>query len=213
MDKLRVFVADEHPIVRYGLQDLLEADPSIAVVGGTGLVSEALLLLQTLRADVTLVDPSLGCGKGIELIRRIYRLPNPPASLAVSDCGTAELIEKTFQAGARGFLIKTVPGHELVQAVWRVFRGDGVLSECLITPVVTTLARLAQEHSIHECGFSDTELKILRQLASGATNREIARHEFMSEPTVKRKTHAIYRKLGASDRAGAVSAALRLGLI
>jgi two-component system response regulator DevR len=213
MEKVRVFIADEHPIVRFGLQELLELDPSIAVVGGAGSVSEALTFLQSHHADVILVDPMLGCGKGIELIRRLHHLVDPPVSLAVSDAGTDDMIEQAFQAGVRGYLMKTVPGPELAQAVRRVFRGEGVLSDRLITPVVTALTRLAQQQSIHASGFSDVELAILRQLASGATNREIAGHEYMSEPTVKRKTHTIYRKLGATDRAGAVSAALRLGLI
>jgi DNA-binding NarL/FixJ family response regulator len=134
-------------------------------------------------------------------------------SLAVSDTSTEAMIEQAFQAGVRGYLEKTVPGPELIEAVWRASRGEAVLSHRLITPVVTVLTRLAQQQSIHACGFSDVELAILRRLASGATNREIAGHEYMSEPTVKRKTHTIYRRLGATDRAGAVSAALRLGLI
>lgn len=213
MERLRVFIADEHPIVRLGLQELLETDPSITVIGGAGSVSESLLFLQSHRADVILVDPMLGGGKGIELIRRLHHLIDPPVSLAVSDAGTDDLIEQAFQAGVRGYVTKTAPGSELVEAVRRVFRGEGALSDCLITPVVSALARLAQLQSIRACGFLDVELAILRQLASGATNREIAAQEFMSEPTVKRKTHTIYRKLGATDRAGAVSAALRLGLI
>jgi DNA-binding NarL/FixJ family response regulator len=213
MAKVRVFIADEHPIVRFGLQELLDSDPSIVVAGGTGTVSEALTFLQSHHVDVILVDPALCCGKGIELIRRLHHLVDPPVSLAVSDTSTEAMIEQAFQAGVRGYLEKTVPGPELIEAVWRASRGEAVLSHRLITPVVTVLTRLAQQQSIHACGFSDVELAILRRLASGATNREIAGHEYMSEPTVKRKTHTIYRRLGATDRAGAVSAALRLGLI
>jgi DNA-binding NarL/FixJ family response regulator len=213
MERLRVFIADEHPIVRLGLTELLEADPSITVVGGAGSVSESLRFLQSHHVDVILVDPTLDCDKGTELIRRLHHLSEPPLALAVSDTGTDELIEQAFQAGVRGYVTKTIPGSELVSAAWRVYRGEGVLSDCLITPVVSALRRLAQQQSIHACGFTDVELAILRQLASGATNREIAGQQFMSEPTVKRKTHTIYRKLGATDRAGAVSAALRLGLI
>jgi two-component system response regulator DevR len=213
MERLRVFIADEHPIVRLGMKELVEGDGSITVVGSAGSISESLLFLQSHPTDVILVDPTIEGDKGIELIRRLHHLIHPPVSLAVSDASTDQLIEQAFQSGVRGYVTKTVPGPELIKAVWQVYRGEGVLSNCLVTPIVSVLTRLAQQQSIHACGFTDMELAILRQLAAGATNREIAGQEFMSEPTVKRKTHTIYRKLGATDRAGAVSAALRLGLI
>ena len=213
MDRIRVFIVDDHPIVRLGLRDLLTADPGIVVVGEAGSATEALHLLQSMQVDVLIADLLMPEIDGIELVRRLKYLPNPPLPLAVSGNVSDELIRQAFQAGVRGYFLKTVTGAELGEGVRRVARGEYVLSDQLLTPVLTNLAQLAQMCSVGSSGLTDTELVILRHLAAGATNREIAQLEYMSEPTVKRKAHTIYHKLGASDRAGAVSAALLLGLI
>jgi two-component system, NarL family, response regulator DevR len=213
MDRIRVFIVDDHPIVRLGLRDLLSTDPGIVVVGEAGSTTEALHLLQSTPVDVLIADLVMPDIDGTELVRRLHYLPNPPLPLAVSGNVSDDLIRQAFQAGVRGYFLKTVSGAELAEGIRRVARGEYVLSEQLLTPVLTNLAHLARIYSLGSSGLTDAELVILRHLASGATNREIAHLEYMSEPTVKRKAHTIYHKLGTSDRAGAVSAALRLGLI
>jgi DNA-binding NarL/FixJ family response regulator len=213
MDRIRVFIVDDHPIIRLGLRDLLAVDPSITVVGEAGSTTEALHLLQTTPVDVLIADLIMPEIDGTELVRRLHHLPHPPLALAVSGNVSDELIRQAFQAGVRGYFLKTVSGSELAEGIRRVIRGEYVLSDQLLTPVLTNLAQLARVYSLGSSGLTDLELVILRHLAAGATNREIALREYMSEPTVKRKAHAIYHKLGTSDRAGAVSAALRLGLI
>ncbi len=213
MDPIHVFIVDDHPIIRLGFRDMLSAEPAIAVVGEAGSAPEALHRLQSTRVDVLIADllmPEIG---GIELLRRLQYLSNPPLPLAVSESVSDELIRQAFQAGARGFFLKTISGAELVEGVRRMARGEYVLSEQLLGPVLSNLAQLARSYSIGSSGLTDIEFAVLRHLAAGTTNREIAHVEYMSEPTVKRKAHTIYRKLGVSDRASAVSAALRLGLI
>ena len=213
MHQIRVFIVDDHPIVRLGLRDLLSVDTGIIVVGEAGSAPEALQLLQSTAVDVLLVDLVMPDVDGTELVRRLQYLPHPPLALAVSGNVSDDLICRAFQAGVRGYFLKTVSAVELAEGVRRVARGEFVLSAQLLTPVLTNLAQLARIYSVGSSGLTDIELVILRHLAAGATNRDIAHIEHLSEPTVKRKAHTIYHKLGAADRAGAVSAALRLGLI
>jgi DNA-binding NarL/FixJ family response regulator len=207
---IRILIADDHPIVREGLSAVLETQPDFEIVGAAASGAQAVAQAAELRPDIILLDLELPELDGVAALRAI-RASNPAAkALIFTAFDTDERILSAVQAGAQGYLLKGAPREDLFQAI-RVIYGGG----SLLQPVVA--ARLLRQVSATPPAvpepLTEREMEVLRLLAKGRQNKEIASDLVISERTVKFHVSAILAKLGVGNRTEAVSKASQLGLI
>lgn len=210
-EKLRVLVVDDHLVVREGLRLILDSGDDFEVVGeasdGAGAVRQA----EALRPDVVLMDLRMPGMDGLEAIERI-RARDPDAAIVVlTTFNEAELVQRALRAGARGYLLKDAPREKLLEAVRAAAKG-----EVLLTPEVMAQAFEApapRQPPPAAAGLSDREIAVLRAVARGERNKEIADRLGIGERTVKAHLTSVFNKLGVDTRAAAVSAAIRHGLL
>ncbi|HNP73147.1 MAG TPA: response regulator transcription factor [Kouleothrix sp.] len=203
---VRILIADDHPIVREGLSAVLETQPDFAIVGMAASGAAAVAQAAELRPDVILLDLALPELDGVAALRAI-RAHTPDARVLIFTAfDTDERILAAVQAGAQGYLLKGAPRDELFQAIRVVHAGGSLLQ-----PVVA--ARLLRQVSGPPEALTERELEVLRLLARGRQNKEIASELVISERTVKFHVSAILAKLGVGNRTEAVGKAAQLGLI
>ena len=206
---IRVVVVDDHTLHRDGTRQILEAYPDLQVVGDADSGELALALVNKLHPDVVLMDIRLPGMNGIEVTRRLTRDHPDVRVIMVSAYDDDEYVRGALEAGAAGYLRKTAPGRELVQAVRSVATGASVLQSGLA-------ARLLISSRPPEPGVSDLterELGVLRLLMDGLHNREVAARLGISTRTVDRHCDNIYAKLGVSSRTEAVVRAISTKLL
>ncbi|WP_049571783.1 response regulator [Nonomuraea sp. SBT364] len=204
---MRLFLVDDHPVVRAGLVALLSGEDDMEIVGEAAAGAEALRGIAAARPDVVLMDLQLGDGiDGVEVTRRIRELSPPPQVLVLTTYETDADIMRAVDAGATGYLLKACPPEELFQGIRAAARGETVLSAKVATRMIQRMREPAP-------ALSGREVEILELLASGAGNREIARRLFITEATVKTHLVHIYGKLGVDTRTAAVTAAVERRLI
>lgn len=202
----RVLLVDDHPVVRTGLRMLLTT-AGIEVVAEASNGQDAVRLAGEYDVDVVLMDLQMGPGiDGVAATEQVLARPDAPRVLILTTYDTDQDILRAVEAGASGYLLKDAPPDDLVDAVHRAARGETVLA-----PVVADrlLARLRNPAPT----LSARELEVLRQVAQGRSNREVAKELFVSEATVKTHLVHVFEKLGADSRTGAVARARELGLL
>ncbi len=209
---IRILVADDHPIVRDGLVAILSTQPDFEVVGEAGNGPEAIERATTLQPDVMLLDLEMPELDGVEVLRRLAQ-SNPEVRVIVFTAfDTDERILGAVQAGAQGYLLKGAPRKELFEAVRVVHAGGSLLQ-----PVVASKLLRQVSHQSHAVPTVDAltprEVEVLRLLAQGLQNKEIAAQLVISERTVKFHVSSIMSKLGAGNRTEAVTLAAQQGLI
>lgn len=202
-----VLVVDDHPVMRGGIVSLLDSEPDIDVVGEAGDGDEAARIALDVRPDVTLMDLRMPVLDGVGAIQRIRTGWQVAKIVVLTTYDTDEAIVRAIEAGASGYLLKDAPPDELLDAVRRAARGDTVLA----APVAKRLVERVRDP---EAGaLSQRELEVLREVASGNTNAQIAGSLHISQATVKTHLLHIYDKLGVSDRAAAVACAYESGIL
>ncbi len=199
---IRVVLVDDHPVVRAGVRALVDAQDDLDVVGEAADSAQAVAVVAETKPDVVLMDLSLGDGPGgAETTRLVRDLPSPPQVLVLTTYDTEADVLEAVDAGAAGYLLKDAPPDELFRAIRGTARGETVLA-----PSVAT--RLLQRAASPVPKVSPREVEILRLLAKGLGNKEMARELLVSEATVKSHLSHIYTKLGVDTRAGAVATAI-----
>ncbi|WIG17782.1 response regulator [Kocuria rosea] len=199
---IHVLLVDDHPVVRAGLRALLEGFGGITVTAEAGEGQEALRALADAdpAVDVVVMDLQMGRGMdGIEATRRITARNGPPVLILTTYDAQADILA-AMSAGATGYLLKDAPSDAVRQAVQAAAAGQPVLS-----PTVT--AQLVRRVTAPATALTAREIEILQRLATGATNRQLARALFISEATVKTHLVHIYDKLGVDNRTQAVDRA------
>ena len=213
MSRLRVVIADDQPMMRAGFKAVLEATGSIEVVAEAATGEEAVAAAEAHRPDVVLMDIRMPGMDGIEATRRLPR----QRVLILTTFGLDEYIIEALRAGASGFLLKDAPTREVVDAVRAVAAGDAVLAPAVTRQLLDQVGRrLPAAVSRTPDGLAeltDREQEVLRMLAVGMSNAEIATALVVSEPTVKTHVSNLLGKLGLRDRVQAVIYAYESGLI
>jgi DNA-binding NarL/FixJ family response regulator len=199
-----VLVVDDHPVVRVGLRTMLESEANISVVGMAASAREALTALQQCAPDVVLMDLRMPEMEGTAAIRELRRIQPKLPILVLTNYETDSYIVEALEAGAMGYLLKSTPQAELVSAVEKVHANQRV-----IPPRIA--ARLFENIGRDE--LSARELEVLALVARGLSNKEIADTLFISDKTVRNHVASCMVKLGVTDRTGAVTSAIRRGLI
>ncbi|HEY8764077.1 MAG TPA: response regulator transcription factor [Solirubrobacteraceae bacterium] len=213
MTKLRVVIADDQPMMRAGFKTVLEATGDIEVVAEAGNGEEAVRAAEEHSPDVVLMDIRMPGMDGIEATRRLPR----QRVLILTTFGLDQYIIEALRAGASGFLLKDAPIHELVAAVRAVAAGDAVLSAAVTRQLLDQVARrlpAAVSQRPEELDLlTDREREVLRMLANGLSNTEIANALYLSEATVKSHVSRLLGKLGLRNRVQAVIYAYETRLI
>jgi two-component system NarL family response regulator len=203
-EKIGVMVVEDHFVVRAGLTAIINSQPDMAMVAEAGNGRQAVELFEQHEPDVTLMDLRIPALDGIEAIAAIIHKFPRAKIIVLSTYGGDEEIFRALQAGARAYFLKDVKGQDLVNAIRSVHAGQRPLP-----PEIAS--RLAER--IPRSALSPRELEILRLIAKGGSNREIANALAISEGTVRVHASNIFAKLGCSDRAQAVSEAFQRGII
>ena len=211
-ESIRILVADDHPVVREGLSAMLGREDDFDVVGQAIDGREALDLTGRLAPKVVLMDLKMPRMDGVEAIREIKQKFPDTEVLVLTTFDSDDYIFQGIEAGARGYLLKDAPREELFRAVRTVARGESLLQPTVAARLVNRFAELSRRTSPEET-LSDRELEVLRCMARGSANKEIATELVISESTVKTHVTNIFQKLGASDRTQAVTIALQRQLI
>jgi DNA-binding NarL/FixJ family response regulator len=197
--KIRVFLLDDHEIVRRGLRELLEGEGDIEVVGESGLAQEALRRIPALKPDVAVLDGRLPDGSGIDVCREI-RSRNPEiAALILTSYDDDEALFSAIMAGAAGYVLKQVRGNDLVDRVRRVAAGQSTLDPAVTQQVLDRLRRGPEEDKAL-APLTSQERKILEHIGEGMTNRQIGEAMFLAEKTVKNYVSSLLSKLGMERR-------------
>jgi two-component system response regulator DevR len=210
-EKIRVFLLDDHEIVRRGLRELLESEGDIEVVGESGLAQEALRRIPALRPDVAVLDGRLPDGSGIDVCRDVRSKHPEIAALILTSFDDDEALFSAIMAGAAGYVLKQVRGNDLLETVRRVASGQSTLDPGVTQQVLDRLRRGPEEDPAL-APLTPQERRILELIGEGMTNRQIAEAMFLAEKTVKNYVSALLSKLGLERRTqAAVFAAKHLG--
>ncbi|PYY46358.1 DNA-binding response regulator [Curtobacterium sp. MCLR17_043] len=225
-DDLTIVLADDQELVRAGFRVILESEPGFRVVGEAADGAGAVEAVQQLRPDVVCLDVQMPGVDGLEAARRIAALPDPPAVLILTTFDSDDALFQALEAGASGFLLKNASPERLIDAVRTVAAGDALLApdvtrrvisrataSAAVQPSATSTATTATgDDALAAAGLTERETEVLRLLARGLSNAEIAGELYVGDATVKTHVSNVLQKLALRDRIQAVVWAFEHGV-
>lgn len=212
MEPIRILIADDHPVVREGLSAMLSKEQDIQVVGEAGNGAEAINKAKELQPNIVLMDLRMPEVDGVEAMRQIGAENSDIKFIVLTTYDNDEYIFKGIEAGARAYLLKDAPREELFKAIRAVYRGESLIQPAIAGKVLERFAELSRQARVPGA-LSERELEVLKLMAKGAANKEIAASLYIGESTVKTHIQSIFQKLGVSDRTEAVTQAIKEGII
>jgi len=213
---IRVLICDDQALVRAGFRAILEAQPDIEVVGEAENGAEAVALARRRAPDVILMDIRMPILDGVEATRQLVAGGSPARILVLTTFDLDEYVHAAIRAGASGFLLKDVTPAKLLEAIRIVAAGDALLAPSVTRRLLERFAATLPQRDVSTAalgGLTARETEVLRLLASGLSNAEIATELVVSEATVKTHISSLLRKLGLRDRVQAVIVAYESGLV
>jgi DNA-binding NarL/FixJ family response regulator len=207
MDKIKIIMADDHPVVRAGIRGMLETQPDFEVIAEAKNGQEAIEQVSKLKPDVVLMDLRMPEMDGVEAIGKIKESHSDIHILVLTTYDTDADIVRAVEAGATGYLLKDAPRDELFRAVRATAKGETVLAP----PVAARLMGKVRDKG--DTALTAREIDVLMLVARGASNQDVGEKLHVSTATVKSHLLQIYQKLGVSDRTAAVTTAIERGII
>lgn len=208
-EPIRVYLLDDHDVVREGLKFLLEQQDDIVVVGGSATAAEATARIPALRPDVAVLDARLPDGSGIEVCRAVRAVDPSINALILTSYDDDEALFAAILAGASGYVLKQIGSTDLVDTIRRVAAGQSLIDPALTARVLDRVRHGPEQHE-ELASLTEQERKILALIAEGLTNRQIAERMFLAEKTVKNYVSSILAKLGLERRTQAAVLASKL---
>lgn len=215
MTKIKVLLADDHDLFRYGLKKMLAPEKQVEVIGEAKDGDEAVAKVQDLLPDVVLMDIQMPKKNGIDATYLINKNCPSVEVVVLSMFEDDQHLFAAIKAGAKGYLLKNSSVDEVVRVIEAAARGESLLNPAIATRILTEFKTPVRESVVDEdffCDLTERELEILRLLSSAKSNQEIAASLFVSEKTVKNHISNIYRKLQVNTRTEAMLKALKSGL-
>lgn len=207
---VRILIADDHSVVRAGLRALLERQGRFRVVAEAATGEEAVAKAQDSLPDVAVLDVRMPGVSGIEACRQIIETVPGCRVIMLTSYAEDELLFAAIQAGASGYVLKRIGDNELIQAIERVSRGEGMLDPAMTATVFTEMRKASQaQHAAAFANLTSQELAVLALVAEGLTNRQIAIKLYLGEGTVRNYVSSVLAKIGASNRAEAAAYAVK----
>ncbi len=217
--KIRVLIVDDHQVVREGLTSVLEGKGDIEVVGLAGDGSEAVEKARELSPDVVLMDISMPKMNGVEATRQIKKEKPEIGVVILTMYADEEYIFDLVRAGAAGYLLKDADSAQIAKAIRAVSKGESMIHPTIAAKILNEFSHLSgrdnkvQKAARSEDDLSEREITVLKLMAEGKSNKEIANELHLSDKTIKNHIHHIFQKLNVADRTKAVISAIRMGLI
>ena len=202
---IRVLVVDDHEIVRKGLAEVIASAPGMVVCGSAATAADAVSMAERVRPDVVLMDVRLPDASGVEAAREISALADPPRVVMLTSYSDEDALFAAVLAGVAGYLLKGVSSDELTSGIRKVAAGHSILDPALTKAVLDRLRFPAPHGDERLALLSEREATVLRLMADGLTNREIAAELFVSEKTVKNQVSRVLAKLGLARRSQAAA--------
>ncbi|MBP0450549.1 response regulator transcription factor [Kitasatospora sp. RG8] len=197
---VKVFLLDDHEVVRRGVHDLLDAEPNLTVVGEAGTVEQALARVPALRPDVAILDMRLPDGDGVTVCRELRSRMPDLACLILTSFDDEEALLDSIMAGAAGYVLKQISGTDLVSAVRTVASGQSMLDPGATTRLMARLRGDTAPPASDLPQLTDREREILALIGEGLTNRQIGQRLYLAEKTVKNHISRLLAKLGVERR-------------
>lgn len=204
MKRIRLFVVDDHPVVRKGVESIFDCEPDIEVVGSAASAQDALERIPALQVDVLLTDLRMEGMSGDELIARLHNICPEVRAAVLTNFHSDEDVFRAMRAGVKAYLLKSAPMEEVITAVRQVYAGERWIPSYIAQQLADRVSRDQ---------LSLREIEILQLTANGMKNREIAEALCISQHTVRNHMNNVLDKLNSRDRTEAVTIALRQGLV
>jgi DNA-binding NarL/FixJ family response regulator len=212
VDAIKLLIVDDHPVVREGIGAMLKREPDFKIVGEASNGLEAVEQARELSPDVILMDLRMPEMDGVEAITRIKEAKPEVKFIILTTYSDDEYIFKGIAAGARAYLLKDAPRDELFKAIRAVYRGESLIQPVVASRVLDKLAELSKKNPGAET-LSEREIEVLRLMAKGDSNSNIAELLSITQSTVKTHITSIFQKLNVTTRTEAVTTALKRGII
>jgi len=212
VEEIKILIVDDHPVVREGIASMLKKQPDFKIVGEACNGLEAVEKARELFPDVVLMDLRMPELDGVEAIKRIKEEKPEVKFIILTTYSDDEYIFKGIAAGARAYLLKDAPRDELFKAIRAVSRGESLIQPIVASRVLDKLAELSRKTPSAET-LSEREVEVLRLMASGESNKDIADKLSITQSTVKTHITSIFQKLNVTTRTEAVTTALKRGII
>ena len=215
MDKVKILIADDHAVVREGTRQILEQEQDLEVVAEAGDGEEAVRLATSFKPDVAIIDIAMPKVDGIQATSEIKALCPATAVLILTAYEDEQFIFSLLEAGAAGYLLKSVRGRELVDAVRAIYAGESVLHPSVARKILNRFVPTSDKHREEEPQevLSEREVEVLRLATRGLSNKDIANELLLSARTVQGHLGHIFNKLNVSSRTEAVVCALKKGWV
>jgi DNA-binding NarL/FixJ family response regulator len=210
---IRTLIVDDHPVIRFGVKHMLDAESDIEVVGDLEGMHGIAEVLERLAPEVVLLDLELADLDGVEALRQLRDIAPQLKVIVYTSHDEEDYIIQAAELGVDGYLLKGSPKEEIVDAVRSVSEGGTAIESVVAAKLMSHMNKRSARARQPTVSFSKREKQVLELLAGGKTNREIGETLFISESTVKFHVHAILSKLDASNRTEAVSMAVKQGVI
>ena len=208
--RTRIFLLDDHEIVRHGLRDLFESEDDLVVVGESGSAKEAERIIPALRPHVAVLDARLPDGSGIDVCRAVRSRDPSIRGVILTSYDDDEALFAAIMAGASGYVLKQIRSNDLVDAVRRVAAGQSLLDPAVTTRVLERLRHADEDEPTELAQLTEREREILELIAEGLTNRQIGQRLYLAEKTVKNYVSSLLAKLGLERRTQAAVLAAKL---
>jgi len=214
-DKIRIVIVDDHPLVREGLRKVLELDPELMVVDEAGDGQGAINVTRRVKPNVVLMDINMPGTNGIEATRVIKRELPSVGVIALTIHDEEEYVLELVRAGVSGYVLKDIPPSKLIETIKTVARGHSIIDPSITNKILGEINRLSKRRRTREEWetLTDREMDVLKLMAQGCSNKEIAKNLNISEKTVKNHITNIFRKLQVDDRTQAVLFAIKHHLV
>lgn len=202
MDKIRVMIADDHPLVRQGIKQILELEEDIIVIGQASNGSEAVKIARECKPDVILMDINMPVANGIQAIKELRQDQSQFKIIVLTIHEDREYLFKTLQLGAEGYVLKDAEPYVLIDAIRNVYQGQTYIQSNMTKELVKEFNRvtLNEKENNEYNNLTAREMEVLELIAEGMINKEIAKKLYISEKTVKNHVSSIFKKLNVSDR-------------
>ena len=208
---IKVFLMDDHELVRRGLNDLIHSDPELKVVGEAGTCAEGLQGIISKQPDVAVLDVRLPDGSGIEVCRDLRSMMPHINVLMLTSYADDEALLSAVLAGAHGYVLKDIRSNDLIQMIRDVAAGKSLLDEKSVNAVRSRLRQGSSVYSMLE-DLTDQERRVLELIGEGMSNRQIGETMFLAEKTIKNYVSSVLAKLGMERRSQAAAFIARLGI-
>lgn len=213
VEPFRVFLVDDHPVVRNGLVSLLSQYPEFIVAGEAAASAEAFEKITAIMPDVSLIDIRLGNEDGLALARRLIRKVPEVRIITLTSYSDEEYLVEAAKIGVDGYLLKSSAPEMIASTIHAVMRGEKCLSPTMSETAYLTIQEQSRELAAFQSGLTKDDIKTLNLIANGLQVNEIAEKLYISERTVKRRIQDILSKLGVKTRAQAIAEAYERGLL